>query len=40
MNEVWADGARYEGNWKAGKAHGVGTFKHVTGDVRAHRVGN
>lgn len=31
--QVWPDGARYEGNWKADKAQGWGRFAHADGDV-------
>ena len=31
--QVWPDGARYEGEWRKNKAHGKGKFWHVDGDV-------
>jgi len=31
--QVWTDGARYQGHWKANKAHGSGTFWHAEGDI-------
>lgn len=30
---TWADGAKYEGDWKMGYACGQGKFLHVDGDV-------
>jgi hypothetical protein len=29
----WTDGARYEGQWKEGFAHGKGIFYHTDGDI-------
>lgn len=31
--QIWSDGAKYEGNWKFGKANGYGIFYHVDGDI-------
>lgn len=31
--QVWPDGARYEGFWKDGVAHGRGKFYHIDGDI-------
>jgi hypothetical protein len=31
--QLWRDGARYEGEWKEGKANGKGIFYHLNGDV-------
>ncbi|CDW72832.1 UNKNOWN [Stylonychia lemnae] len=31
--QVWKDGAKYEGEWRDGKANGKGTFFHVNGDI-------
>ncbi len=30
---LWPDGSKYEGMWKAGKAHGKGRMTHANGDV-------
>jgi len=30
---VWTDGAKYQGLWRANKAHGQGTFWHAEGDI-------
>ena len=31
--QIWKDGAKYEGEWKDGKANGKGVFYHVNGDI-------
>ena len=31
--QLWKDGAKYDGEWRDGKANGKGTFYHVNGDV-------
>lgn len=31
--QIWKDGAKYEGEWREGKANGKGTFYHLNGDV-------
>lgn len=31
--QTWLDGAKYEGEWRYGKADGKGTFYHANGDV-------
>ena len=31
--QTWPDGAKYEGEWVNGKAHGKGKFTHVDGDI-------
>ena len=30
--QLWKDGAKYEGDWRNGRAHGSGTFFHANGD--------
>ena len=30
---MWLDGSKYEGQWKNGKANGVGKIYHADGDV-------
>lgn len=32
-NQIWDDGAKYEGFWKNHKAYGYGTFYHIDGDI-------
>jgi hypothetical protein len=31
--QVWQDGAKYNGDWRNGMAEGQGTFYHANGDV-------
>jgi len=31
--QVWPDGAKYDGEWRNGMAEGVGVFNHANGDV-------
>ena len=30
--QLWKDGAKYEGDWRNGRAYGSGTFFHANGD--------